>query len=568
MQAHTHIVLSTADAGLRTLRKSLSARPLLAWMLIASVSCFHFAVCQAETLKVTTWNLGSHPSSQDGAETLPEAAATLKLLNPDVILLQEISNWKACLRLTELLKPLDYQVLVCSAFPGPSTNAEAEPQVAILAKNRAYFTWNRAWSSSHRQTAGKGGVVFAALEAGNQHIGFFNALLGADDAEPPAAVLLSQIQSVKAWETNQVQTFVLATSAGTQSRGTVRTLRKTAAALELAGFVDATEEMPLEARSAPHTNPGTKPEFRDVLFAGPAGFPYSPRLIPTPGFSHFPLTCDIELDAQKVALALDVRAENRRERDAKASATRQRLIGGAAAVLAVCLASGWIRHRRANKRAVAASVARQRRHVEELPKETAGTVRPIIFVNSPSKARPVPNTPPVARPKSVLRIQNLSRTSPERNAAPEAQPEPSAGESEPEDPPRALETSLPFAPLRLPAADPAVRQGVIQELAGWLKQKFVRKLLSDRQQMIQAHELATRMATTLDNRLARIEAQIQQQNQAYLKRIDDLNRELSAAREENRELIRERIAEVKAEMDAARAKVLAEADLNTSSLRL
>ena len=76
------------------------------------------------------------------------------------------------------------------------------------------------------------------------------------------------------------------------------------------------------------------------------------------------------------------------------------------------------------------------------------------------------------------------------------------------------------------------------------------------------------MASTLDNRLARIEAQIHQQNEAYLRRIDDLNRELAAAREENRELIRERIAQVKAEMEAARAKVLAEANLTNESLRL
>jgi hypothetical protein len=76
------------------------------------------------------------------------------------------------------------------------------------------------------------------------------------------------------------------------------------------------------------------------------------------------------------------------------------------------------------------------------------------------------------------------------------------------------------------------------------------------------------MAKTLDNRLSRIEAQIQQQNQAYVRRIEELNRELAVARDENRELIRERIAQVKAEMEAARARILAEADLDNTSLRL
>jgi hypothetical protein len=116
--------------------------------------------------------------------------------------------------------------------------------------------------------------------------------------------------------------------------------------------------------------------------------------------------------------------------------------------------------------------------------------------------------------------------------------------------------------------DPEVREGVIKELSSWLKQRLVGKLVSDRAQLMQAQQLATKMASTLDNRLSRIEAQIQQQNQAYVRRIEDLNRELAAAREENRELIRERIAQVKAEMEAARAKVLAEADLDTTRLRL
>ena len=116
--------------------------------------------------------------------------------------------------------------------------------------------------------------------------------------------------------------------------------------------------------------------------------------------------------------------------------------------------------------------------------------------------------------------------------------------------------------------DPALRQGLIKELSGWLKQKFVRKLVTDRSHLIEAQQIATRMANTLDDRLARIEAQIRQQNQTYVSRIEELNKELAAAREENRELIRERIAQVKAEMEAARSRVLAEANLDSTSFRL
>src|SRR5258708_35204873 len=105
-------------------------------------------------------------------------------------------------------------------------------------------------------------------------------------------------------------------------------------------------------------------------------------------------------------------------------------------------------------------------------------------------------------------------------------------------------------------------------LTGWLKSRLVRRLVTDRAQLMEAQQVATRMATTLDNRLARIEAQIQQQNQAYVHRIEELNRELAVAREENRELIRERIAQVKAEMEATRARVLAAAELHSKSFSL
>ena len=53
-----------------------------------------------------------------------------------------------------------------------------------------------------------------------------------------------------------------------------------------------------------------------------------------------------------------------------------------------------------------------------------------------------------------------------------------------------------------------------------------------------------------------------------MSRIEELNKELAAAREENRELIRERIAQVRAEMEAARSRVLAEANLDSTSFRL
>jgi hypothetical protein len=286
--------------------------------------------------------------------------------------------------------------------------------------------------------------------------------------------------------------------------------------------------------------------------------------VTVPNFAHYPLTCEIDLDPQSVSLSLDVRAEMHRQRDARVRGTVARMGGIAAGVLILSITAGyWLRRRSLRKR-VAARASRPSLPSPSSSKPAVGALRPIIFVDSASKPRQEASAAVVKPEKPVLRIQTASQRASELSASSESKSDKSianqvAGSVAPQ---------RSFTPLNLPTADPAIRRGVVQELASWLKHKFVRKLVSDREQMLQAHELATRMASTLDNRLARIEAQIRQQNEAYLRRIDELNRELSAAREENRELIRERIAQVKAEMEAARAKVLAEANLTNESLRL
>jgi hypothetical protein len=101
-----------------------------------------------------------------------------------------------------------------------------------------------------------------------------------------------------------------------------------------------------------------------------------------------------------------------------------------------------------------------------------------------------------------------------------------------------------------------LRQGLLPELSRWLKQKLVRKLMTDRADLLIAQQMAVRQVQAVDERLARIETQIQHQNRAYVRRIEELTAELQAAKEENRELIRARIAQVKTEMEAARERLL------------
>jgi len=84
------------------------------------------------------------------------------------------------------------------------------------------------------------------------------------------------------------------------------------------------------------------------------------------------------------------------------------------------------------------------------------------------------------------------------------------------------------------------------------------ELVADRAGLMANQESSTLKVMKVDERLARIEAQLREQNEGYERRIEKLTVELSAAKEENRELIRAQIMQVKAEMEAARARLVAE----------
>ncbi len=109
-------------------------------------------------------------------------------------------------------------------------------------------------------------------------------------------------------------------------------------------------------------------------------------------------------------------------------------------------------------------------------------------------------------------------------------------------------------------ANEVIRAGLISFMREWLKQKLFRRLIEDRAALLETKQAATFKALAVDERLSRIEVQLQQQNQAYEQRIEHLIQELRVTKEESRALIRAQIVQIKAEMEAARAKLLAEAE--------
>ena len=85
--------------------------------------------------RITTWNLEWFPNGsareatpEKQAQRINAAASVLKVLNPDILLLQEVRDYDACARLAEAIQPGLYTVAICSAFKG------GKQEEAILAK--------------------------------------------------------------------------------------------------------------------------------------------------------------------------------------------------------------------------------------------------------------------------------------------------------------------------------------------------------------------------------------------------------------------------------------------------
>lgn len=131
-------------------------------------------------------------------------------------------------------------------------------------------------------------------------------------------------------------------------------------------------------------------------------------------------------------------------------------------------------------------------------------------------------------------------------------------------PPLLMESSPPAAEAwqqqalaaeqRAAQATQAVRAGLIPHLAQFLKQKLVRGLIFQRAHLLEAQKQAAADMAELEERLARIHAPLQDRLNAYEKRIADLESELVARGEENRELISATIQLARQKLEAEKSR--------------
>jgi 7TM-HD extracellular len=99
-----------------------------------------------------------------------------------------------------------------------------------------------------------------------------------------------------------------------------------------------------------------------------------------------------------------------------------------------------------------------------------------------------------------------------------------------------------------------VKAGLIPHLARLLKDKFVLRLVSSRETLLDTQQAATMEIASLEERLEKVQAPLEERLKAYETRITELEKELAVKGEENRELIKAKILLAKKQLEAERAR--------------
>jgi hypothetical protein len=539
--------------------------------------------------RITVWNLQettasatnrSAPSTAEGR--IQMAAAALQKLSPDIIILQEVRDWQMSLDLAAALRPAEYSVQVCSSFKNPRTSTAAEHQVAILSKPKAYFSWWESWRGGEPSI--QGGFAFAAFKLGNRRVGVFAAEFGNGLLDGEAGVSETgatraralclqqwtrQVDAFRNWVTNRIEAAVVAGifDSADPSRS-----------LEERRIADALLGAPFQQLLAPPASAKTADNYSLARMVPDA------TVLPGVILDRSPATCDLEFTVAKQGSGVTDRSDIAPAKSDATSAQAEQAEAQSKPVHAEQPAASTetVPAAQSGQSSTEQTLTRPGK-VQALVAEygfqwlAGGVVALQLFILLWMLGRRRPGLEPVGPTLiafeserggggSVSEAMVITPKSVSGSAAdgpggpvpahPVVHVETSgAGSSQTEEwRRRAL-----AAEQRAERATAIVRDGMMPQLGRWLKQKLVRKLVADRSELLETQQAAAFKAIAVDERLSRIELKIQEQTAAYERRIDELARELAVAKEENRELIRAKIAQVKAEMAAARARVLQQA---------
>jgi endonuclease/exonuclease/phosphatase family metal-dependent hydrolase len=260
-------------------------------------------------LRITTWNLEWFPngSAHDAtpevqAQRIAAAADVLRPINPDIILLQEVRDYEACVRLGEAIAPGMYHVAICSAFKEPFQSGLGKQQVAILSKYQGQAAWAEPWKSMNGVDPPRG-FAFAWFKIGNDDIGVYSVHLksnlithGNREAETnirkrevAIAQLLTHVHDVIGSTMPSIKSVVIGGDFNTNHDQEMFAAERTLDSLADAGYRNGFEGLSLSGRV---THPGTHgfPDATfDFIFA--KGLTASqPTVTQTNASDHWPVT--------------------------------------------------------------------------------------------------------------------------------------------------------------------------------------------------------------------------------------------------------------------------------------
>jgi hypothetical protein len=521
-------------------------------------------------LRVTSWNLQDSVgavNSSAASNAIQTAAAALKTRDPDVILLQGVRDWPMCLDLAQALKPEIYHVLVCSSFRQPRTGAGAMPQTAILSKRKAYFAWSEAWRSPADNPIA-GGFVIAAIEAGKRRVSLFSVevdeqLLKAKAVHPEAADARAEadglrqwvqgVQFFQTWTNNRPELGAVAgvwlSRSGNSGSGSAETFEPDQKSRLLNEFLAPPLALSNEQKEAD--------QFSAHLMASSKGLPAV--------LLNQQQTCELDLELVDPATApitdlpqakppLSVIQTSQAVATAVGPTSTVALALAKPVVVAGTLHTRlfWLGLLPGTILTVAVGLLMLGRGKREAPRPVHAAL-PFDMPNT-NNAAAVDTHVVTSRVVTSSGSDRATTASAAQPVLPRDPPASAAGEVE------AWQQRALAAEQRADHANDILQGSVMSYLGEWLKAKFVRKLIADRAALLETQQEAALKAIAVDERLTRIEVQLQQQNQAYERRIERLMQELATTKEESRALIRAQIVQIKAEMEAARVRLLAGAE--------
>src|SRR5688572_12629135 len=227
----------------------------LCWMFVQPVA--------AQSLRIVTWDLdgfGSALSSEPALQRLQQAAAHLKRLDAEVIVLHGLADVQMARNLTGLLKPSTYHVAHHWVFKTAGSDSTSfGPPITILSRRPAFMARSMEWRSTG-QIDLPGGFVFVGFSSGTNALCVYAAHLpdnasGVEDVaaarkrELSAQYLAHHANWLGRNLTNQIASFYItgdfiADLKSVRAEGAVRILQQ-------AGFKNALPVLPSRKRLSP-----------------------------------------------------------------------------------------------------------------------------------------------------------------------------------------------------------------------------------------------------------------------------------------------------------------------------